>query len=90
MEPLDEALDVLQEMLVSGIRNSAPLVRRCGELADELAGADLAAVAEHLRAVPASDDDRGRIAAVFRALLALKHARLQRAKPVQIDEQARR
>ncbi len=82
MELLDEALDALRQIIVSGIRVSAPLVRRCGELADELRGSDLHVAEEQLRALAAADDNGAQIAAAFRALAAVQHARVRVAEPV--------
>jgi hypothetical protein len=85
MELLDEALDALRQMIVSGIRVSAPLVRRCGELADELRGTDLHVAKEQLRALAAADDDGAQIAPAFRALAAVRHARVRLTKPAKAD-----
>jgi hypothetical protein len=82
MELLDEALDALRQIIVSGVRVSASLVRRCGALADELKDTDLHLAEEQLRALAAADDDSAQIAAVFRALAAVEHARLRLSKPV--------
>ena len=85
MKLLAQAHDALRRVVVSGVRNSAPLVRRCGELADELEGAKLQPVAEHLRAVAAAGDEGAPVAAVFRALAAVRHARVWLAKPIRAD-----
>jgi len=84
-ELLEEAHDALRQMLVSGIRSSAPLVRRCGELADELKAADVRPAAEQLRAVAETEDDGRRLGAVFRALVLVRQARLHLAGPAKVD-----
>jgi hypothetical protein len=82
---LDEALDVLGRIIVSGICGSAPLVRRCDALGEALKQGGLAPVGEHLRVVAAGDGDRGTVAAAFRALRSVKCARLRLAKPARVD-----
>ncbi|MGD8240598.1 MAG: hypothetical protein PVH68_18730 [Armatimonadota bacterium] len=81
MKLLDEAQDALRGIITTGIRNSTALVDRCGELADELSGADLRATAGQLRAVAEAEDDRARVSAVFHALAAVRHTRLRLAGP---------
>ena len=87
---LDEAQEALRQMLVAGLRNSAPLVRRCGELAEALVEPELQRVGDQLRNVAEADDDAARLAAVFRALLAVRQARLRLGGPTQAHAGAER